>query len=59
MKLVSIHKHVLALLLSLLAFQVASAQMWSMEQCIDTALVANKFIQMGRNNLEMVTANKR
>ena len=59
MKLVSIHKHVLALLLSLLAFQVASAQMWSMEQCIDTALVANKNLQMGRNNLEMVTAKQR
>jgi outer membrane protein TolC len=50
MKLVNIHKHSLLLLL-LIVFQSAQAQVWSLQQCIDTAQVHNKNLQMNRNNM--------
>ena len=50
MKLVNIHKHLLLLLL-LIVFQSAQAQVWSLQQCIDTAQVHNKNLQMNQNNM--------
>jgi len=51
MKLVNIHKQFLVLLLFIIGFQSAQAQTWSLQQCIDTAQVHNKNLQMSRNNI--------
>lgn len=52
--LVSIHKLRLKfILVSSLFIASASAQVWSLEQCIDTALLNNKTLQMSRNNIEL------
>lgn len=53
MKLVNIHKQFIMLLFTTIAFQSAQAQAWSLQQCIDTALVQNKNLQMGRNNISI------
>jgi outer membrane protein TolC len=39
------------LLFFLIGFQAAQAQVWTMQQCIDTAQVRNKNLQMSRNNI--------
>ena len=51
MKLVNIHILYLILLLSTIVAQSARAQVWTMQQCIDTAQGHNKNLQMGRNNI--------
>ena len=51
MKLVNIHKQFLILLLFVIGFTTAQAQVWTMQQCIDTAQVRNKNLQMSRNNI--------
>jgi hypothetical protein len=51
MKLVNIHILYLILLLSTIGAQSAHAQLWTIQQCIDTAKVHNKKLQMGRNNI--------
>ncbi|MCB0649530.1 MAG: TolC family protein [Saprospiraceae bacterium] len=51
MKLANIHKHYIALLLIIGGFQSAQAQTWTLQQCIDTAQVHNKNLQMSRNNM--------
>jgi outer membrane protein TolC len=51
MKLVNIHKQTIFLLFFLIGFQAAQAQVWTMQQCIDTAQVRNKNLQMSRNNV--------
>lgn len=53
MKLVNIHKRYLALLVFAIGFHSVNAQVWSLQQCIDTAQVYNKNLQMGRNNISM------
>lgn len=50
MKLVNIHKHLLFILLVLIASLKADAQVWDIQQCIDTAQANNKKLKMGRNN---------
>ena len=50
MKLANIHKHISILLLTI-GFQTAQAQTWTLQQCIDTAQVHNKNLQMSRNNI--------
>ena len=50
MKLVNIHIHTL-LLFVLIGVHTAQAQVWTMQQCIDTAQVHNKNLQMSRNNI--------
>lgn len=50
MKLANIHKHISILLLTI-GFQTAQAQTWTLQQCIDTAQVHNKNLQMSRNNM--------
>ena len=50
MKLVSAHKHTVVLLFFLIASQLVQAQVWTMQQCIDTAQVHNKSLQISRNN---------
>ena len=51
MKLVNIHKPCLVLLLIVIGFQSAQAQVWSLQQCIDTAQVYNKKLQVNRNDI--------
>ena len=51
MKLVNIHKTCLVLLLIVIGFQSAQAQVWSLQQCIDTAQVYNKKLQVNRNDI--------
>ena len=53
--LVNIHKHKIILLLSLAALLATTAQgqAWTLKQCIDTALVHNKSLQISRNSREM------
>jgi len=51
MKLVNIHTQVLVLLHFIIGFQSAQAQTWSLQQCIDTAQVHNKNLQISRNNI--------
>ncbi|MDP3467329.1 MAG: TolC family protein [Daejeonella sp.] len=51
MKLVSIYKHSLLLILLAFASWSVNAQQWSLEQCIDTAQVHNKNLQMSRNSM--------
>lgn len=51
MKLVNIHKLCLVLLLMVIGFQSAQAQVWSLQQCIDTAQVYNKKLQVNRNDI--------
>ena len=51
MKLVNIHKQTVLLLFFLIGVYTAQAQVWTLKQCIDTAQVHNKNLQMGRNNI--------
>jgi outer membrane protein TolC len=53
MKLVSIHKHKLILLLFLLGIHIVNGQTWTLQQCIDTAQIYSKTLQMGRNNISI------
>jgi len=53
MKLVSIHIHTLLLLFFLIGVYTAQAQIWTLRQCIDTAQVHNKNLQMSRNNISI------
>ena len=53
MKLVNIHKQALFILFVLIGFQAVQAQVWSLQQCIDTAQVQNKNLQMSRNNISI------
>jgi len=53
--LVNIHKHKIILLFSLTAFiaGTAQSQVWTLQQCIDTAMVNNKNLQISRNSREV------
>lgn len=51
MKLVNIHKQKLLLLFLLTGVYTTQAQVWTLQQCIDTAQVHNKNLQMNRNNI--------
>lgn len=51
MKLVNVHKPWLVLLLMVIGFQSVQAQVWSLQQCIDTAQVYNKKLQVNRNDI--------
>lgn len=51
MKLVNIHTRHFILLLIAIGFQSAQAQVWSLQQCNDTAQLQNRNLQMGRNNV--------
>lgn len=53
MKLVNIHKHFIILLFTIIGFHSAQAQVWTLQQCIDTAQVHNKSLQMSRNNISI------
>ncbi|HEY8689609.1 MAG TPA: TolC family protein [Chitinophagaceae bacterium] len=53
MKLVNIHILFFILLFIIIGFQAAQAQVWSLQQCIDTAQVHNKNLQMSRNNISI------
>ena len=51
MKLVNIRKWFLVLLFIVTGFTAVQAQVWTLQQCIDTARVYNKTLQMSRNNI--------
>lgn len=51
MKLINIRKQVLILLLFIIGFNSAQAQVWTLQQCIDTAQVYNNALQISRNNI--------
>lgn len=53
MKLVSIYTQYIILLLLVFGFHTSNAQIWTMQQCIDTAQVYNKNLQMSRNNISI------
>lgn len=53
MKLVNIHKPMLILFLSLLGFTATKAQVWSLQQCIDTVQVHNKNLCMAQSRIPM------
>lgn len=51
MKLVNIHKHTIIIIFLFLGIKPVGAQVWSLQQCIDTAQVRNKNLQIGKNNM--------
>ncbi len=54
--LVNIHKLKLTLLLLITAFAVIPAtaqQVWTLQQCLDTARINNKNLQISRNSIEL------
>lgn len=51
MKLANTHKQYLILLFLLVGLKTAQAQIWTIQQCIDTAQVHNKNLKMNRNNM--------
>lgn len=51
--LVNIHKRNFILLFIIIGFHTAQAQVWTLQQCIDTAQVNNKSIQISRNNIQI------
>jgi len=53
MKLVSIHKHLVVTLIFALGLQAVNAQVWPLEQCIETAVANNKKLELGRNSIQM------
>ncbi len=59
MKLVNIRKQVLILGLFIIGFNSVQAQVWSLQQCIDTAQVYNKALQMSRNNVAISQKRKK
>lgn len=50
MKLVSIHKLTFLLLILFASNAIKAQEVWTLKQCIDTALVYNKNLQINRNN---------
>lgn len=50
MKLVNIHRQILILAILLVGLNPAKAQVWTLQQCIDTAQVYNNNLQISRNN---------
>lgn len=53
MKLVNVHILSFFLLSLLMALNTIQAQVWSLQQCIDTAQVYNKNLQISRNNISI------
>ena len=51
MKLVNVHKPCSVLILLVIGFQSVKAQVWSLQQCIDTAQDYNKKLQVNRNDI--------
>ena len=51
MKLVNIHKQTVFLLFFLIGVYSSQAQVSTLQQCIDTAQIYNKNLQMSRNNM--------
>jgi hypothetical protein len=45
MKLVNIHKHIVFLMLFVLGIPRVQAQVWTLQQCIDTAQVNNQTLK--------------
>jgi outer membrane protein TolC len=50
MRLVNIHKHYLIIVFIIVGIQTVQAQVWSLQQCIDTASIQNRNLKIGRNN---------
>jgi OMF family outer membrane factor len=59
MKLVNIHKLAWLFLLLAAAVHALPAQVWTLEQCVDTAQVHNQHLQMGRNAMALSAEKQR
>lgn len=53
MKLVNIHKLLIFILLILFGQQVTQAQVWTLDQCIETAKINNKKLELDKNNIQI------
>ena len=53
MRLVNIHTLIFILVFIIIGLNAAQAQVWSLQQCIETAQVHNKNLQMSRNNISI------
>ena len=53
MKLVNVHKLNIILVLFVVGLQSAQAQVWTLQQCIDTALIHNRNLRMSRNTISI------
>ena len=51
MKLINIHKQPVLILMLLLGLQSLQAQEWTLNQCIDSAIVHNKKLKIDANNI--------
>lgn len=51
MNLVNIRKQILVFLFTVTGFSAVQAQVWTLQQCMDTAKVYNKALEMSRNNI--------
>ncbi len=51
MKLVNTHTQFIIILLFTIGYKSANGQVWTMQQCIDTAKVHNKTLQISRNSM--------
>ena len=51
MKLVNVHKRILIFILFIIGINSAKAQIWSLKQCLDSAMLHNKNLKISRNNL--------
>lgn len=58
MNFINIRKQILILLLFIIGFNSAQAQVWTLQQCIDTAQIYNKALQMNRNNIAISQQRK-
>ena len=59
MKLVSIHKHIIILVVILLLGQPSFSQQWSLQQCMDHAETQNKNLQIAENNIAMAVQKQK
>ena len=48
----NIHKQFVITLLLLLGIQAVNAQIWPLDQCIETAVANNKKLELGRNTIQ-------
>ena len=59
MKVLNIRKKLMILVFAVTGIKATNAQVWSLQQCIDTAQVYNKSLQISRNNVAIGQQRKR
>lgn len=53
------HKYLLSLIIVITMSAQVQSQTWSLQRCIDSALVHNKSLQIGRNNMVLVDQKRK